>query len=89
MKATSELQVFDAVDNLMLRLREAWNSGDGEAYAAIFSEDAQYVTAPGERLHGRKQIAESHQKVFDTFFKGRSLDGNTRSRYGQLPRMSF
>lgn len=73
MNAISEPQAFDAVDNLMIRLREAWNNGDGEAYAAVFSEDAQYVTAPGERLHGRKQIAESHQKVFDTIFKGTTI----------------
>jgi uncharacterized protein (TIGR02246 family) len=58
-----------ALVELMGRLGEAWERGDGEAYGALFAEDAQYVTAPGERLYGRKAIAESHQRIFDTFFK--------------------
>ena len=33
-----------AVDDLMGRLVEAWERGDGTAYGAMFAEDAQYVT---------------------------------------------
>lgn len=62
-----------AVIELMDHLREAWRRGDGETYGAQFAEEAQYVTAPGERLHGRKAISESHQRIFDTFFKGTRL----------------
>jgi uncharacterized protein (TIGR02246 family) len=64
------------VRDVMVRLCEAWERGDGEAYAALFSEDAQYVTAPGERLQGRKSIAQSHQKIFDTLFKDTKLGRN-------------
>jgi uncharacterized protein (TIGR02246 family) len=73
MSAISELQAEDAVRAVMVRLREAWECGDGEAYASLFSEEAQYVTAPGERLYGRKSIAESHQRIFNTFFKETKL----------------
>lgn len=62
-----------AAINLMGCLSDSWERGDGEAYGKLFSEDAQYVTAPGERLHGRKAIANSHQRIFDTFFKGTRL----------------
>jgi uncharacterized protein (TIGR02246 family) len=62
-----------AVIDLMKRLGEAWEHGDGEAYGLLFSEDVQYVTAPGERLHGRKSVSESHQQIFDTVFKGTRL----------------
>jgi uncharacterized protein (TIGR02246 family) len=82
MSEKSELRAEDAVADVMIRLCEAWDHGDGEAYASLFSEDAQYVTAPGERLHGRKSIAESHQEIFNTFFKesklGRSYPNNLR-----------
>lgn len=61
--------VNDAVNDLLRRMAEAWERGDGPGYAAVFSEDAQYVNAPGERMHGRTAIAESHQKIFDTFFR--------------------
>jgi uncharacterized protein (TIGR02246 family) len=73
MGTLSEPRAEDAVRDVMVRLREAWERGDGDAYASLFSEDAQYVTAPGERLHGRKSISESHQKIFDYFFKDTKL----------------
>ncbi len=74
----------DAVRGLLLRLRDAWERGDAEAYASVFSEDAQYVNAPGERVYGKKAIAESHQKIFDTFFKGTKLGRNYPSQFRQI-----
>ncbi len=41
MSATSEFQADDAVRDVLLRLRDAWERGDGEAYAAVFADDAQ------------------------------------------------
>ena len=41
MSTKSELQPQEAVRNVMVRLCEAWERGDSEAYAALFSEDAQ------------------------------------------------
>jgi len=73
MTPPADSEVNEAVHELMDRLRQAWERGDGEAYGSLFAEDAQYVTAPGERLHGRKAIADSHQRIFDTIFKGTSV----------------
>jgi uncharacterized protein (TIGR02246 family) len=84
MSATSELPAEDAVRDVMARLREAWERGDGEAYGSLFSEDAQYVTAPGERMHGRKSIADSHQKIFNTFFKKTKLGRDYPSSLRQI-----
>ena len=75
----SERSANEAVQDVMVRLRDAWERGDGEAYATLFSEDAQYVTAPGERLHGRQSIAMSHQAIFQTFFRDTRLGRNYRS----------
>lgn len=69
----------EAVQEVMVRLRDAWQRGDGKAYAELFSEDAQYVTAPGERLHGRESIALSHEAVFHTFFRETRLGRSYRS----------
>jgi uncharacterized protein (TIGR02246 family) len=73
MTTLSDRETKEAVSDLMGRMGEAWERGDGDAYSLLFSEDAQYVTAPGERLHGRKPIADSHQQIFDTIFKGTKL----------------
>jgi uncharacterized protein (TIGR02246 family) len=73
--------VKEAVNGLMGRLGDAWERGDGKAYGLVFAEDAQYVTAPGERLYGRESIANSHQHIFDTIFKGTKLGRNYPVRY--------
>lgn len=62
-----------AIRGLLDRMGEAWASGDGAAYASVFSEDASYLAAPGQRTVGRQEIAESHQRIFDSVFKGTRL----------------
>lgn len=57
-----------AIRQLLDRMREAWARGDGSALASLFTEDARYVEAPGIRRAGRQAIADSHQKIFGTFF---------------------
>jgi hypothetical protein len=89
MSAASEFQAEDAVRDVLVSLREAWERGDGGAYAALFSEDAQYVTAPGKRLHGRKSIAESHQEILIRSSRKRSLDGAIRTPFDPSRRTSF
>jgi uncharacterized protein (TIGR02246 family) len=69
----SEPQAEDAVRDVLIRVREAWEHGDGEAYASLFSHDAQFVTATGKRMHGRKSIAKESQEILNTFFKGSKL----------------
>lgn len=63
------------IRDLLERMRHAWESGDAAAYAAEFANDARYVAATGVRSVGRVAIAESHQKIFDTFFKHTRLGG--------------
>jgi uncharacterized protein (TIGR02246 family) len=42
----------------ILRQQEAaWNRGDGTAWAAVFSDDADFVNLRGLVFHGRKEIA--------------------------------
>jgi uncharacterized protein (TIGR02246 family) len=62
-----------AISGLLLRMREAWEQGDGAAYASIFTEDARYVSATGTRSVGAEQIGTSHQQIFDSFFAGTRL----------------
>jgi uncharacterized protein (TIGR02246 family) len=48
---------------------QAWARGDGDAYASVFSEDATYDNAPGERVVGRQEIAASHQRIFHSVLR--------------------
>jgi uncharacterized protein (TIGR02246 family) len=51
-----------AINDLLRRMGDAWAKGDGDAYGAVFAEDAHYVNAPGERVVRRRAIAASHQR---------------------------
>ncbi|MBW4511772.1 MAG: SgcJ/EcaC family oxidoreductase [Scytonematopsis contorta HA4267-MV1] len=54
---------------------DAWNRGSGEAFAAPFSETADFIAFEGTHLKGRKEIAAFHQQTFDTVVKGTRLEG--------------
>jgi len=59
-----------AIRALTLRLAEAWNRNDADAYAALFAEDSDYVTFDGSHLKGRTVNAASHRALFETVLKG-------------------
>jgi uncharacterized protein (TIGR02246 family) len=64
-----------AVRALFQCLLDAWGRGDGPAYGALFTDAADYVAFDGSRTVGRRAIAESHQRLFDTWLHGTRLTG--------------
>jgi uncharacterized protein (TIGR02246 family) len=60
-------------------LIDSWNRGDGNAYAALFEEDADYVAFDGSHTKGREAIAVKHQQLFNTFLKETCLRGQVKS----------
>lgn len=58
---------------LLQRLSEAW--GDADAFAAVFTEDAEYITFDGSMVKGRVAIAESHRPLFEGIMRGSRLAG--------------
>jgi uncharacterized protein (TIGR02246 family) len=73
-----------AIRDLLLRSQEAWNRGDGAAYAACFTADATDVTFVGTVYRSGADIGRAHQALFDSFLKGTrlSLDILDIRRYG-------
>lgn len=65
----------EAVRDLFRRLLDAWGAGDGHAYGALFTADADYVAFDGTHTKGRREIAVSHQRLFDRWLKGTRLVG--------------
>jgi uncharacterized protein (TIGR02246 family) len=59
-----------AVREIVSQVCEGWNVGSGEAFAAPFAEDADYVIIDGRYIKGRPIIAAGHQQIFDTVYKG-------------------
>jgi uncharacterized protein (TIGR02246 family) len=62
-----------AIRELVGSVTDAWARGDGAGYASAFTDDARYVTASGTRIVGRQAIAEAHQGIFDSVFRGTRL----------------
>jgi uncharacterized protein (TIGR02246 family) len=55
---------------VLARLEQAWNAGDGEAFGALYADDATFVTIRGEWATGREAIAAGHAQIFRTIYAG-------------------
>ncbi len=55
---------------LLRKLELAWNAGDGTAFGAPMTEDADFVTIRADHLHGREAIVDSHLGIFSTIYAG-------------------
>lgn len=62
-----------AIRELLDRQVKGWNSGDPEAYASVFTPDADYVTFLGSHYKGREAIATSYAPLFKKLLKGSRL----------------
>lgn len=67
-----------ALYELFQQMLDGWNQGDGQAYAAPFTEDADYVIVDGKHVKGREVIASGHQYIFNTIFKGSKMKGQVK-----------
>ncbi|GAA3099735.1 SgcJ/EcaC family oxidoreductase [Streptosporangium carneum] len=74
---TTETVDVRQIRELLDRMTEAWNAGDATAYAAQFTEDADYITFFGMHVKGRAAIEEGHRALFDGPLKGSRLTGGT------------
>lgn len=64
----------DAIRGLVDRLVTAWGANDHEAYASVFTADADYVTFLGGHHKGRAAIAAAYAPLFKRLLKGSRLD---------------
>src|SRR3954449_8657147 len=63
-----------AVATAALHLLEGgWNASDGLRYGAAFAEDSDFVTVRGEHIRGSRLIADGHQRIFDTVYRGSTV----------------
>ncbi len=66
---------------VLAALQASWNRHDMAAFAAQFSEDADFVNVVGMHLRGRAAIEAQHVAIHQTVFRGsqlRTLDQSVR-----------
>jgi uncharacterized protein (TIGR02246 family) len=52
------------IQQLGQALQAAWNRGDAAGYAALFTDDADFVAWNGTHGRGRRAIEEGHRRLF-------------------------
>lgn len=61
------------VSPIVNELEQAWNAGDGARFGSVFADDADFVNIRGEYYRTREAIAAGHQGIFDTIYKGSTV----------------
>jgi uncharacterized protein (TIGR02246 family) len=62
-----------AVRKVVVDFAEAINRGDAKAFAALFTDDADFVVITGKYLKGRNEIVRYHSELFTGGFQGSYL----------------
>ena len=71
----------EAVRGLYQQMMDGWNQGSGEAFAAPFTEEVDFIPFDGTHHDRREQIASAHQELFDKWLKGTRLTGEVSVRF--------
>lgn len=76
METKPTMQDKVAVQQLIKDIVSAWNNADVHAFARVFTEDAEFRDAFGEKIFGRSKIAARHQQLFDGVMRGSKLSSH-------------
>jgi uncharacterized protein (TIGR02246 family) len=68
-----------AIRKLYRQMIDGWNAGNGDAFAAPYTDDSDYIGFDGTYMKGRQEIALFHQMLFDKFLKGSRLIGKIKA----------
>jgi len=71
--APSDAAAQDAVKTVVQNIVDAWNRHDMDAFANLFSEDADFVNVRGVRWIGRGEIKKAHAAAHATIFSKSQL----------------
>jgi uncharacterized protein (TIGR02246 family) len=58
------------IREIIQSLATAWNNGDGAAFGAPFTDNADYTVWNGHHVQGKEAIIRGHQRLFETVYKG-------------------
>ncbi len=72
-QATTDTATDSPAARFYAALEEAWNAGDGAAYAAPFTADCDFTDIRGARHHGAATVAAGHQAIFDSIYRGSTV----------------
>ena len=73
LESTDRAAEASGIAGISAAMARAWNAGDADAYAALFTEDCDYIAFDGTHLKGRQANARQHHALFDSVLNGSRL----------------
>ena len=70
MLTTAPADATSVARQMLSRLEQAWNDGDGAAFGAAYASDASFVTVRGDHLVGSAVIGAGHDGIFRSIYAG-------------------
>lgn len=64
---------------LATRMMDAWREGNGEQFASVFADDADFTSIRADQVGGRIQIAAAHTRLLSTVYHGTRLCADVRN----------
>jgi uncharacterized protein (TIGR02246 family) len=58
-----------SIRQVVQQVQDGWNAKSGQAFAAPFAVDADYVVVNGVKIKGRDLIEKGHTGIFATIYK--------------------
>jgi uncharacterized protein (TIGR02246 family) len=59
-----------AIGEIVKHLENAWNAADAHAFAAPFTEDADFLNILGAHYQGRETIRQGHHQIWESVYRG-------------------
>jgi ketosteroid isomerase-like protein len=72
-KAEDNATEETAIRQVVKDSETAWNKHDMNAFADLFTDDAEWVNVVGMVWRGKAEIKKAHQVMHETYFKNRSV----------------
>ena len=58
---------------VLQKLEQGWNDGDGARFAEPFADDADFVDIRGQHHRGQEAIAAGHHGIFQSVYRGSQI----------------
>jgi uncharacterized protein (TIGR02246 family) len=78
----------EGIGKTIEQFTDAWNKHDAHAFAAIFTQDADFTNVAGMHAKGRADIEAFHSPTFASIFKDSHLSATVRSNRMLTPEIA-
>lgn len=68
-----QISTTAALEGIMRKHQQAWNTHDRAAFESLFTEDADFVNVLGQHTQGRSRIGQDFEQIHRTFMRNTAI----------------